>query len=314
MLTKQAWSNDRYRKLESGKTSSYYWSNLSNWSNTSYKNETVDNSLPLDLASFPSLEYLELSHVEVEPSKLRPLSQLKKLSLICCTQVKPKYSYFLDSQSDNPSLIASLPASLEVLEINSLGYTPKKLESISLDKLELDFRSLSNLKWLKLSNTDPVDTYEGCLFPHSLVVLEVDHLANAEPLDLIERASRCANLRKLSISQSYLSSRLAFPKQADAFRGLAGIVDLRLSNFDVEKISPEQFAFLSNLESLDLSDNLLSAIKADSFSTLANLKRLNLSYNPISMFDPSPFQCLTKLEELSLKGIVFLIRWCIWLA
>ncbi|XP_034826909.1 uncharacterized protein kek2 [Maniola hyperantus] len=87
-----------------------------------------------------------------------------------------------------------------------------------------------------------------------------------------------------------------------AFRGLANLVELDLSNNYITVIPSNNFVFFPSLMRLSLSNNPITSIKMHCFQHLSYLNTLELSNCKIENVEPEAFSGLKHLEWLRLNG------------
>ncbi|CAG4966928.1 unnamed protein product [Colias eurytheme] len=87
-----------------------------------------------------------------------------------------------------------------------------------------------------------------------------------------------------------------------AFRGLANLVELDLSNNYITVIPSSNFVFFPSLMRLSLNNNPVTNIKAHCFQHLSYLNTLELSNCKIESIEPEAFAGLKHLEWLRLNG------------
>lgn len=104
-----------------------------------------------------------------------------------------------------------------------------------------------------------------------------------------------ANLKIL-----YLSNNLLADVPKNTFHDLLKLETLDLSGNQIKLISTDSFKDLNELESLNLSANLIEAFASDAFNGLSKLKNLNLSKNKITSISTNLFQDLKSLKEIHL--------------
>lgn len=75
-----------------------------------------------------------------------------------------------------------------------------------------------------------------------------------------------------------------------------------------QKLNPNVFNGLENLESISLRKNFIDYIDMEIFRPLRNLKRLNLSLNKLTLLVPDMFRCMPYLADLDLSNNELLIK------
>lgn len=86
------------------------------------------------------------------------------------------------------------------------------------------------------------------------------------------------------------------------FIGLPNLTYLWLNHNKISSIDPSLFTGLTNLSRLALHNNMIKAIDSNTFEGLFKLTRLALSNNHIAFIDPKAFHRLKNLEYLSLNN------------
>ncbi|XP_032515218.2 uncharacterized protein LOC116768583 [Danaus plexippus] len=87
-----------------------------------------------------------------------------------------------------------------------------------------------------------------------------------------------------------------------AFRGLANLVELDLSNNYITVIPSSNFIFFPSLMRLSLNNNPITSIKTQCFQHLSYLNTLELSNCKVETIEPQAFAGLKHLEWLRLNG------------
>ncbi|KAJ8683680.1 hypothetical protein QAD02_019472 [Eretmocerus hayati] len=104
------------------------------------------------------------------------------------------------------------------------------------------------------------------------------------------------NLQKLYIPRSKLHQI-----DSKAFVGLQGLVELDLSDNDLDKVPSESFSSIQNLMKLNLAGNPLRELRTKAFKELGQLSHLDLSKCDIEAIESGTFIGLHSLELLKLN-------------
>ncbi len=86
-----------------------------------------------------------------------------------------------------------------------------------------------------------------------------------------------------------------------AFKNLANLITINLSNNFIMDIYKNAFNGLKNLKILNLSKNQLEYIHKDAFNDLVNLNRIDLSYNQLKIIKKEYFINLENLKDLNIS-------------
>jgi hypothetical protein len=81
---------------------------------------------------------------------------------------------------------------------------------------------------------------------------------------------------------------------------------LSLNSKNIQKLRPNVFGGLGNIQHLDLSSNVLASVPDSVFKDLTALETLNLSINKLTSLALSYFSSLSKLKNLDLSRYVHL--------
>ena len=100
--------------------------------------------------------------------------------------------------------------------------------------------------------------------------------------------------------------------RSDSFRGRTNLMEIELSNSNINSFDKRAFRQEGNLERLDLSHNLLERLVFESFRGVKSLQHLDLSFNMIEEIDTLAFPESIELKTLDLshnRFTEFRVQW-----
>lgn len=236
------------------------------------------------ISSFPSVEWLEVSHSNLTGNILQQIGLLQNLTYI-------SVSWNYNTGGTFPVYITNLTRleHLDLSDNNLSGNVPSQLWS------------LKNLKFLDLSYnwlTGPILQS----FASMVNLTQLEHLdlsGNYFSGNLPSQLWSLKNLKFLDLGHNQLTGPILtfFGSKLDLTR----LVHLNFSGNNFSGTLPSQLGSLKNLEFLDLSRNRLTSPIPPSFGFMINLKLLDLSTNQLRGPIPQELCNLQKLETLNLS-------------
>ncbi|KAK4275667.1 hypothetical protein QN277_018707 [Acacia crassicarpa] len=238
---------------------------------------TLDN---LDFASFPNLQYFDLSYNQFHgniPHEIGNLSSVLMLNL-----------------SENPSISGPIPkeigklSALSVLDLSACDLT---------ETIPSEIGNLKNLTTLVLA----VNSLSGPI-PE-----EIGMLSNLLQLDLSGNSvlssgipSPIGNLNKLQ--EFYLNDCNLFGPLPNEIGKLNFLTHIDLGQNELDGPIPPSIGNLTLLETLVLSNNSLSGPIPESIGNAISLQEIYIEYNNLSGPIPATIGNLTNLDTLVLMG------------
>ncbi|XP_044764972.1 insulin-like growth factor-binding protein complex acid labile subunit [Coccinella septempunctata] len=280
----------------------------------------------------PSLTLLHLNDNKISAIKEKTFQSLDSLEEIYLnnnelTGILPKLFYF------NPQL-SILDLSHNLLSTFTLEGT-MKLEILSLSNNRIEVfdasssKNLRNLKSLDLSYNKLTKINQETF--RNMPALEILNLGYNRLTVLDNNSfSYNANLEKLILDGNNFKTLPIFEGRTDIFRriynfsckkcglvslssftfgSMPGLLQISLSDNNLEMLDPKAFALVSGLEILDLSGNKLSKLGGNIFSDNKELVEINLSGNKLKILNPEDFVNLKKLRKLDVSNAELISLW-----
>eukprot|EP00253_Pinus_taeda_P017400 PITA_17400 len=284
---------------------------LSNLENLSVSSNGLTGKVPESLGNCSALETLDLGNNLLSgtvPSQLGLLVRMQYVSLgenqfsggippslLNCTELRTLALYDNRLTGEIPSEMGTKLSNLEVLLLwgNELNGTIAK-----------SLGNCSQLLQLELANnfiTGGIPQEFGKLRLLQRLLLNDNHLVNAEPIPIFGALSNCTNLRKLDLANNGLKGDL--PGSIGRLSQNLFYLDLGENHF-TGKIRQEM-SNLSGLIELKLHANLLSGGLPSALGGMSTLQMLQLSGNNLNGNIPYQFSQLKALYELNLSQNAF---------
>ncbi|TKY50123.1 Receptor protein 12 [Spatholobus suberectus] len=239
------------------------------------------HSVPNGFANMISLQYLYLSHNELDGSIIKSFRTLRQLKWL-----------LLDSNKLSGHLSDYLPelCSTHDLEVLSLNHNPFNSGPLP------DFSKFSSLMSLSLQNTNIVGPLSFDHLPHlDDLDLSLNHLNGSLP---IFEVTKFASLYFLDLSCNQLSGTLSY-----TIGQLSNLMILSPSSNMLKGIISEAYLLsLSRLEILDLSQNSLSFNLNPNWVPPFQLLTLSASLCLLGPQFPTWLKYQRKLEELQISN------------
>lgn len=280
-------------------------------------------SIPTNISSFKSLEYLNLSHNKLSYLDEFALAGLENLKVLDLSN-----NLFKDWLDIHKDAFASVPSLVELnLSHNFLGGFPDvmsdyPLKSKSLTTLFINNCSITNILsdvLLGLPSLEKLSLVENPL-------ININTQIKSDSLKIVDLSScnlqrihsdavlELSSLETLIISKNYQLKKFNCRSKS--------VKDLDMSHCNLESVPvthtpnltkvnfkgnhlreiPEKaFHSYPSLKSLDLSNNAIETVDVSGFLGLAHIQTIDLSFNTISLIHSETFITNTKLEKLNLS-------------
>ena len=153
--------------------------------------------------------------------------------------------------------------------------------------------------------TEEIQKHLMCILIQDEIVSIAEKETCTDPTDISANflSTHCATVTRNNLSQieELRITQNVQEISANDFAHLSNLKFLFLVNIDLDELPANTFYELSNLILLDLSDNELTDLKSEAFFGLNNLEELELSENDISNLPEDVFLNLHRIKEIYLN-------------
>lgn len=246
----------------------------------------VDSKTPYELNGLENISqieklYIEWTNLKKVPDSLKYLTNLEKLELINCGQIR------------NIDVICNL-SNLKEAHFNQIG----------IERIPKDIAQLKELEIFEISLYNDQDRLSNPILPETFAELKklkklIFHNCYLNASRLPEYISNIKNLEILEM----LRTNLLLPR---SIAGLSQLKELTIRENTALNALPEDIGQCKILKRIDIEDTAIEELP-ESITQLTNLEYLDLSYNEIKRL-PENLGNLRKLEHLNLinNNIVYI--------